>query len=76
MPRKHFILSSPLFWLFLHLRTPPPPPFFSFAGHLLDFISVEEVFGNAFLRILGLDFSAHCVMVFFPFSMASLTETY
>ena len=65
MPRKHFILSSPLFWRFLH--SPPPPPLFcfSFAGHLLGFNLVEEVFGKTFLRILGLDFSVHHIVIVF-----------
>ena len=65
MPRKHFFLSSPLFWHFLHL---PPLPLlfcFSFAGHLLGFNLVEEVFGKAFLRILGLDFSVHHIVIVF-----------
>ena len=34
-----------------------PPPFFSFAGHLLAFISVKKVFGKV-VRIVGLDGSA------------------
>ena len=41
------LLSSPLFSLFL-------PHFFSFAEHLVGFISVGKVFRKAF-RILGLD---------------------
>lgn len=49
------------------LASTPSPLFFPFAGHLLGFISEEEVFGKAFKRILGLDFSIHCVIVFFPF---------
>ena len=42
----HF-LSPPLLLLFL-------PHFFSFAGHLVDFILVGKFFGKAF-RIVGLD---------------------
>ena len=42
-----FTFSPPLFFCFSCL-------FFSFAGHLVDFILVGKFFGKAF-RILGLD---------------------
>ena len=57
--------SPPIYFAFSCIH--PPPLFFPFAGHLLGFISEEEVSGKAFKRILGLDFSIHCVIVFFPF---------
>ena len=78
----HF-LSSPLLLLFL-------PHFFSFAGHLVDFILVGKFFGKAF-RIVGLDeregrlrwvvkkdFHGNFwvnVTWFLPFSPVSLTES-
>ena len=64
------------------------PHFFSFAGHLVGFSLVGEVYRKAF-RILGLDerkgrwvveqdfhcnFLVNITWFFFPFSPASLTE--
>ena len=67
-------LSSSLLFAF------PSFAFLSFPGHILDFILVREVFGNA-LRIVGLDEGRFFIGIFgstlhfWPLSPASLTES-